>query len=131
MNILVCEDNATSLKLLSFFVQKLGDFDDVTDGQDAVDAIELSIEEGTPYDLIFLDLKMPEHDGWEILEFLRKTETEHGIDSPARVIVTSVVDPDDPKNHAFRDEISAYLKKPFAMKAFKQALADVGCPLPG
>ena len=50
-------------KLLINQLFSLGEVDMAANGKEAVMAVELAFDEHQPYDLIFLDIMMPENDG--------------------------------------------------------------------
>lgn len=63
-------------------------------------------------DLIVLDIRLPDCDGWFIPELLRELEMAEGID----VIVMSVLDPD---SHMITlNKPYAFIQKPFDMGEF-------------
>lgn len=114
MRVLIVEDDFTSRKLMHKFLSKYGDCDIATDGKEAVAAIRDGMVNGEPYDLICLDIMMPELDGHEVLKNLRDLESEKDIPvtTGAKVIMTSALG--DSKNvlGAFRVGCEAYLEKP-------------------
>lgn len=113
MRALIVEDEFLSRKVLRSFLTTIFEVDIVVNGQEAVNAFELAHEEGRPYDLILMDIMMPEVDGIEALEHIRTLERDKGIRTPAKVIMTTALD--DPKTviRSFHDgEASAYIVKP-------------------
>jgi two-component system LytT family response regulator len=78
-------------------------------GLEAIDAIR-----GLRPDLVFLDIRMPDCDGFEVLERLGPSET------PAIVFVTAF---DEYALRAFEVEAMDYLLKPFDDSRFARALA--------
>ena len=83
-------------------------------GREAVEAVRLSMASGEPYNLICLDIMMPEMDGHEALRQIREREVAAGIMSSegARVVMTTALA--DPKSvlKAFGGLCDAYLNKP-------------------
>lgn len=79
-----------------------------------MDAFRLAQDEGKPYDLICMDIMMPEMDDHEALERIR--DIEESMDVPSsqavRIIMTTALQ--DTKNvmTAFRSLCDAYLFKP-------------------
>ena len=69
------------------------------------------VEENRP-DLILLDIKMPEMDGFETLERLRAYEKQAGLPEIPVVFLTSA-DDSETKAKGFEMGVSDYIKKPF------------------
>jgi CheY-like chemotaxis protein len=69
INILVAEDNLLNQRVLSFIFQREGaQVDYVTTGRMAVDKLTVN-----NYDIVLMDLHMPEMDGLEAAKYIRET----------------------------------------------------------
>ncbi len=67
VRVLVAEDNVVNQKVISLMLEKLGVRPDVVaNGREAVEMMKL-----LPYDLVFMDLQMPEMNGFEACEEVR------------------------------------------------------------
>ncbi|MFP5257578.1 MAG: ATP-binding protein, partial [Acidobacteriota bacterium] len=73
LKVLVAEDNAFNRFLLQKILEKLGvgQADFVGDGNEAVASVLAGIAGGAPYDVIFMDLRMPGLDGLEAARQVR------------------------------------------------------------
>lgn len=69
MRILAVDDDAFALRLISHQLSTLG-YGDVTATADAREALRSLAEEGPPYDVVLLDLQMPDIDGVEFVRHL-------------------------------------------------------------
>jgi signal transduction histidine kinase/HPt (histidine-containing phosphotransfer) domain-containing protein len=68
LRILLCDDNAINQKVAMRLVQQIGYQPDVTaNGREALEALNQK-----PYDLIFMDVMMPEMDGYEATRLIRE-----------------------------------------------------------
>jgi two-component system chemotaxis response regulator CheY len=122
LKILIAEDDFTCRKLLQSFLSDSGDCFVAINGREAVDAVKDSLDENQPYDLICLDIMMPEVDGHEALESIRRIESERGIIGldGVKVIITSALDDSTNVMGAFKTGCEAYIVKPIS----KQNLLD-------
>ena len=69
IKLLVAEDNAMNRKLVQYLLEQWQiDFDIVTNGAEAVQALS---KKGTKYDMILMDIQMPEMDGYTATEKIR------------------------------------------------------------
>ena len=114
MKCLTVEDDFAARKLLQRYLSDYGDCDVAVDGNEAVAAFRQAIDEKEPYDLICLDIMMPNMDGREALKLIRQIESEHGIGGHdgVKVIMTTALG--DSKNvmESFREGCEAYIVKP-------------------
>ncbi len=114
MKILIVEDDFTGRLLLQGFLKNYGTSHVAVNGKEAVDAVRASLESDEPYDLICLDIMMPEMDGQEALRQIRGLEEAKGILSThgAKIVMTTILG--DPQNmiDAFTNLCDSYLTKP-------------------
>lgn len=114
MKTLIVEDDFTSRLLLQELLRPLGAAHVAVNGREAVAAVGAALAADEPYELICLDIMMPEMDGQAALKELRAIEHAHGRlgSKGARVIMTTALR--DPANvmEAFREQCDGYLVKP-------------------
>jgi two-component system chemotaxis response regulator CheY len=111
---LLVEDDFTSRLVLQTFLSRYGDCHIAVNGREAVDACRAALEDGRPYDLICMDIMMPEMDGREAVHQIRATEEARGILSTdgAKIIMTTAVTGLKEVVRCFQDLCDAYLVKP-------------------
>ena len=71
---LIVEDDLTTQKVMEMIVSSFSESDIATDGQTALKAFEEAHKNGRHYDLILLDILMPEMDGHIVLSKIREYE---------------------------------------------------------
>ena len=124
MKALIVEDDFTSRLLLQELLKRFGQSHIAVNGLEAVTVCQESIEKGELYDLICLDIMMPEMDGQTALKKIRKLEDDAGIDYSKRpkVIMTTALG--DVKNvmGAFFELCDGYLVKPFSFEKLEEEL---------
>lgn len=128
MRILIVEDDFTSRLLLQGILKQHGEVDTAVNGREAVEAARAALIQGQPYDLICLDIMMPELDGHGALKEIRHLEEEAGVaaQDSVKVIMTSALA--DSKNvmSAFREQCDAYVNKPINKAKLVDHLRDLG-----
>ena len=115
MKILIAEDDFISRTLLQEILSSLGICHVAMDGLEAMIAYKQALEMKEPYDLICLDIMMPNLTGQEVLKQIRDIEKEHGIWGSAMSKIIMVTALDDPKNimtALVKGSCEAYLVKP-------------------
>lgn len=114
MKVLIAEDDFASRKFMLRFFEKYGECDVTVDGKEAVEAYKMAIECGEPYDLICLDIMMPEMDGHQALRAIRKIEEENGVaeDERVKIVMTTALSETRHVTKAFENGCTAYAGKP-------------------
>ncbi|HMG15131.1 MAG TPA: response regulator [Saprospiraceae bacterium] len=74
-------------------------------------------------DVIFLDINMPEMDGWEFLEELNKFEANIFIKSKI-IMLTSSIDPNDIQKSKTYKMVNGFISKPLSAEKLLQCLSD-------
>lgn len=114
MKILIAEDDLASRKFLFKFLSTYGECDITVDGMEALDAFMLAWDEEDPYQLICLDIMMPNLDGIKTLKAIRDIEKQKGIDiaTRAKVIMTTALNEKENVYTAFDSGCEAFATKP-------------------
>lgn len=123
MKVLIAEDDFVSRKILKDTLAEYGECDIVVDGEEAVQAFRLAMSDGEPYELVLMDIMMPNTDGQEALKRIREIEKEAGIKGSSEVPVIMVTALSDPKavfEAYYRGGATSYIVKPID----KQKLID-------
>ncbi len=114
MKTLIVEDDFTSRLLLQEFLNPYGPTHVAVNGYEAVEAVRTALAAGEPYELICLDIMMPEMGGQSALRHIRDMEEARGILSTrgAKIIMTTALDDVNNVIGAFRGLCDVYLTKP-------------------
>jgi len=127
MRALIVEDEFLSRKVLRSFLMTLFEVDIVVNGREAVEAFKLAHEENSPYDLVLMDIMMPEVDGIEALRKIRELEDQLHLRPRAKVIMTTALDDPQTVLKSFYDgEASGYIVKPVSRDSLYKELEKLG-----
>jgi PAS domain S-box-containing protein len=114
LRILVAEDNAVNQKLALGMLEKLGhEADVVANGLEALEAVE-----GGSYDVVLMDVQMPEVDGLEAARRIRRRRP-HG---PPRIIAMTANALQEDREACFAAGMDQYLAKPIRLAQLAEAL---------
>jgi len=128
MKCLIVEDDFTARRLLQTYLADYCECHIAVNGRAAVDAVRQALDERCPYDLICLDIMMPEMDGHQALEEIRNIEYRRGImglDS-VKVIMTTALDDSKDVMGAFRTGCEAYILKPIVKQTLLEEIEKLG-----
>jgi two-component system chemotaxis response regulator CheY len=114
LQILLVEDDFASQLLMRTFLARFGACDVVVNGREAVQAFRTALEGSRRYDLICMDIMMPEMDGREAMRQVRDLEEAHGIFPPdgTKIFMTTAVSDRKEVIRCFQDFCDAYIRKP-------------------
>jgi len=115
LRILIAEDEVLNQKLAFRMLQKLGHLVDIVDdGKKALEASTANF-----YDVILMDLQMPEMDGFEAAREIRKIHPR--TDSPAIIAVTSLMK-DGVREECLAAGMNDYMPKPITLEGVDRML---------
>ena len=105
MKILIVDDILENRLLLEHILAPFGSCDLANDGEEAVVLFEEAIETKSLYDLVMLDIMMPNKDGQTTLKEMRAMERTYGVDGvqEASIFILTASD-------SGRDMLRAYFK---------------------
>jgi two-component system chemotaxis response regulator CheY len=128
LRILIVEDEFTTRHLESSILSEFGLCQTAVDGKEAIFAYEQALKNNSPYDLIILDIMIPEIDGHKVLKRIRKLEEQgdSGFLEGVKIIITSCLE--DSKNimASFREQTDAYIIKPMTREKILPELNKLG-----
>jgi CheY-like chemotaxis protein len=114
MRILVAEDNPSNQRVLVEMLKRLGyRAEAVADGREVIQALERQ-----DYDLVLMDIKMPEMDGITTAQVIRKLRPENG---PNIVAITAFA-LDGDREKCLEAGMDDYISKPIQLKELASIL---------
>ena len=118
IRVLVADDNSTNIEVVSRML-KLEDIYDVTiakDGQEAYDLVKANMEKNQRFDVIFMDIQMPNLDGLQSTRLIRKM----GYSAP--IVALTAFSEESNVKECMESGMDEFLSKPIRRPALKQVL---------
>lgn len=120
LNILVVEDNHTNQKIITKFLENWNPQIELANNG----LIALDLLKKKDYDIILMDLQMPEMDGYQTTKIIRSWSDEKFKKIP--IIAISALSFKEIKNKVFASGINDYISKPFyPEELLKKILANI------
>ncbi|RYO99228.1 hypothetical protein DL764_006887 [Monosporascus ibericus] len=118
LRVLVADDNKTNVEVVTRML-KFEDVYDVTiakDGQEAYDLVKADMEKNLHFDLIFMDVQMPNLDGLQSTRLIRKM----GYSAP--IVALTAFAEESNVRECMESGMDEFLSKPIRRPALKQVL---------
>jgi signal transduction histidine kinase/DNA-binding response OmpR family regulator len=120
--ILVAEDNVVNQKIASAMLEKRGHSVIIVDnGKKALEALDK--KDGIPFDLVLMDVQMPEMDGLEATRHIREKEKGAGKHIPVIALTAHAMKGD--KEVCIEAGMDGYISKPLKFDELLSAVAAV------
>ncbi len=119
MKSLIVEDDPISSQVIGEMISGYGPIDVVDNGWQAVDKFRQAHESQKPYDLIVMDIMMPEVDGLQSVLAMREMETRMNISVMLKVKIIMTTALDDPRTimkALYESDANSYLVKPIRLQ---------------
>jgi len=132
MKILIAEDDFISRKILNKILSPLGEVDIAANGNEALNAVRMAIEANEPYDLICLDIMMPEIDGIMALKKIRQLEAQKGLDpeTKSKIFMTTAISDKTYVLAAAKANCDGFLVKPITKDRLFDEIRKHGLDIP-
>jgi len=128
MRCLIVEDDSAARKLLQTYLADYADCSVAASGYEAVKAVRKAFEQGKAYDLICLDIMMPQMDGQQTLKVIRRIEQNRQVKDlhHTNIIMTTALDHLRHIRDAFQTGCEAYLVKPIRKQELLEKMTKLG-----
>jgi PAS domain S-box-containing protein len=121
LHLLLAEDNKINQKVAERMLKKLGYTSDLAqNGREALEAVQAAEANGTPYDVVLMDIQMPEMDGLEATKAIREAVPE--AHQPRIIAMTANAMMGDRERY-LKEGMDAYLSKPVRVQELGHLLA--------
>ena len=130
MRVLIIDDDLTSRRLFAKHLEPYGYCDLASSGEEGIIKVHSSLKRAEPYELICLDIAMPDLDGHEVLAQIRRIESGQGVKPGDRVkiVIATALE----KRHLIRavtgyiDGCNGYLLKPIKRETMLGKVMELG-----
>lgn len=128
MRILIAEDDLASARYMEGLMARYGECLVVSDGEQAVAAFAAALDEGRPFQLVCMDIMMPQKSGQEALQEIRALEQQRGVKSSqeTKVVMTTALDDVRSVMGAYKEGATAYVTKPIVPERIFETLRNLG-----
>ena len=125
LSILVAEDNEINALLMRSLLTRLGHHTVIaTNGEEALESWQAARSAGTPYDLVIMDVQMPQLDGIEAAKRIRAAEAgQSGPRTPILALTANTLIED--RYACFEAGMDGFLIKPLDREKLAEALASL------
>lgn len=122
LKILLAEDNIINQRVAILMLKQFGLKCDVAkDGMDA-----FNLYKSNNYELVLMDMQMPNVDGMQSTAMIRSHEKEHSVDHPIYIVALTANAMAEDKYQCLQSGMNNYLCKPATEKEFRKILIEAG-----
>lgn len=122
MKALVVDDQEINREILQVLLTEFGDVTAAASGKEAIDVFATALADGNPFDLVCMDISMPEMNGHEAMQQIRLMEADRMSPRAIAFMVTASSDPEDMLSALTQAECDDYLPKPVIRRTFIELL---------
>lgn len=131
MKTLIVEDDKICRNLLRSILGGYGVCDMACDGVAALTFFKKAHHDKAPYELICLDILMPNSDGHEVLEEIRALEAESSSQiKPVSILILTGLQDEETMARATRNGCNGFVSKPLDRKVLLDTIQRLGLVAP-
>ncbi len=128
MRILVIEDEFAALKKMEVLLKPYGECQTATNGLRARELYTQAIKEGRPYELITIDIELPDTSGLDLLKYFAAIEQKSQKLSSRKIMITAHSNADNVVGAA--SLCHGFISKPVRKEILAQKLFALGIQAP-
>ncbi|HPO61835.1 MAG TPA: response regulator [Candidatus Kapabacteria bacterium] len=128
MKSLIIEDDYITSQVMQEILLAFGEADVAENGFKGLELFTTALVDSKKYDVIFLDIMMPELDGQQVLAQIRRIEEDYeifGLDG-VKIIMTTALDDFDNIKTAFKNQCEGYIVKPIDKDKIIEKVVNLG-----
>ncbi len=128
MKTLIAEDNPVSSRFFQKILSSFGECYVAVDGNEAIKSFTKGVEENEPFDLVCLDIMMPNVDGLQALQSIRQVEKDAMIKTSDEVKIVMLTGVEDPVFlvETLKEGATSYLVKPVKKEELEKEVRSLG-----
>jgi two-component system, chemotaxis family, chemotaxis protein CheY len=128
MKALILEDDYVCRLVLQRMLLEYGPVDVAGNGKEALALFLVAHKGNAPYDVVFLDVMVPEMSGHTVLREMRTFEQKTGIDKEhaARITMITALSDKESVVQAIKNGCDSYIVKPLKLQEIRQTLKKFG-----
>jgi len=127
MRCLIVDDDNSTRVMLQAYLCDVAVCNVANDGYEAIEAVQTSLEMSNPYDLICIDLMMPNMDGYDTIKVIRHLEREYSSKGfQAKIIVITALNLAEEKEALIAQGCLDFLVKPVVKTKLLKVLKNLG-----
>ena len=121
--LLLCDDQKMLRKVLRDSILEMREDVEVHEATDGLDALE-KIDQHD-YDLVLLDVEMPNLSGFQALARIREWEKENKVSSKLKIVMITAMNSDQDIVKGWDLEADGYISKPYDIDEIGEALSQL------
>ncbi len=128
MKSLIIEDDYITSQVMQEILLAFGEADVAENGFKGLELFTTALVDNEKYDVIFLDIMMPELDGQQVLAQIRRIEEDYeifGLEG-VKIIMTTALDDFDNIKTAFKNQCEGYIVKPIDKDKIIEKIVNLG-----
>jgi len=126
MKCLIVDDEVFCREFVVTLLKDVADCRQAGSGKEAVTSYTEALDSADPFDLIILDIMMPDMSGHDAAKLIRSLEKERKVPNVKIIMLTALNSPSDAMDSFFNAQSAAYLVKPISKDGLFNVISKLG-----